>query len=444
MKLVTVRFLSRLFLMGLAAALPLVTPAATDAGEILTLRACVERAIYHNNTLRSFASERRAVAMEVKQALAPFYPSLSFGTSFERSDWEDLPRNDNASLDFKARYNLFRGGGDWSTYKSKKHAYQTSEYDFLEESLSVVATVQDTFFAILSLKNRLKILKKSVDAAALHEKLARKRMEAGLSPRSDYLRAQVDLANARVDLVQAQRDMKTLKHTLAVLMGWSPSVPIELEKGDVKLKAGEKSLRELYDLAKKNRPVLRSYQEQVRELVWAEKSVKAEFFPTLDAYAESGEGGEHYFPDQNYWAVGIELQYPFFTGFSTRYAAASTRAKLEAKRWSFKQKILEVQKEIADAYEQFKSDKRVIKARETLVKSALENLKVAQKRYRVGVGSIVELTDARVDATSAAIGLENAKLTVLGDEIELRRATGWFVPFVKSLEEKTNDAKTKP
>ncbi len=432
------------FLLLFAAALALFGVPSARAGEPLTLASCVTLALKHNYTLRAYASERRAVAMEVKQALSSFYPTLSVGTTFARKDWEDYPREDDADLTFRANYNLFRGGGDWSTFKSKQHAYQTSEYDLLEESLSVVAQVQDTFFAILSLKNRLATLKKSVDAAALHEKLARKRVKAGLSPLSDELRAKVDLANARVDLVQAQRDMKTLKHTLAILMGQPPSAPIALEKASVTLEAGEKTLRELYDLAKKNRPVLRSYQQQIQELAWAEKSVKADYFPTLEAYAEAGESGHHYLPNRNYWSLGVELRYPFFTGFSTRYAVANARARLEAKRWSFQQKILEVQKEIADAYEQFKSDKQVIEAREILVKSALENLKVARRRYEVGVGSIVELTDARVDATRAAIGLENARLTVLGDEIELRRTTGWFAPWVKSLEEKANGKKSKP
>ncbi len=410
----------------------------------LSLGACVKRAIRYNNTLRSYASQRRSVAMEVKQALAPFYPTLSFETTFERQDWEDAPRDNQTEADFRASYNLFHGGGDWSTLQSKQHRYRASVYDLQEESLTVVASVEDTFFAILSLENRLEVLRKSVEAAALHEKYARERMEAGLAPRSDYLRAQVDLANARVDLVQAKRNMNTLKHTLNILMGVSPAQPLTLKKGPVILKAGKMPLKELFALAAQNRPILKSYQQQILELKWEERSVKASFFPTLDTFIRAGRTGEETFPDRNNWSVGLELQYPFFSGFSTRYAAESTRAKLESQRWLYHQKILEVQKEIADAYAQFKTDERIITAREALLKSALENLKVARRRYEVGVGSIVELTDARVDATKAAIGLENAKLTVLGDEIELRRTTGWFLPLIKSLEDKAHAAKTLP
>ncbi len=418
------------------------TPAS--GAQVLTLKACVKQAIRYNNTLRSYASQRRAVAMEVKQALSPFYPTLSLGTSYERADKEFSPRTNDTDIRLKATYNLFRGGGDWSTLKSKRHSYQVSDYEYLEQGLSVVASVEDTFFAILSLKNRLNVLKKSVDAAALHAKLARKRVEANLAPLSDQLRAQVDLANARVDLVKAQRDLKTLKHTLNILMGWPPSRAFNLKKGAIILKAGPMPLKKLFALAKLKRPVLKSYHEKILELEWQEKSARAEFFPTVDTYATTGSEGHDTLPDQNKWSVGIELQYPFFSGFSTKYAVESTRAQLESQRWEYQQKVLEVQKEIADAHEQFKTDERVITAQETLLKSALENLKVAQRRYEVGVGSIVELTDARVDTTKAAIGLENAKLTVLGDEIELRRATGWFVPLIKSLEGNNHVSKPKP
>jgi len=432
-----------LVLLSVVAVLFLTVPRVL-AAEKLSLKDCVRRAVLYNNTLRSYASERRAVAMEVKEALSPFYPTFSFSTLFERSDWEDLPRNDHATIKFKARYNLFRGGGDWALLKTKKHELEASGFDFLEQGLDIVATVEGTYFAILSLKNQLKVLKKSVDAALLHETVAKKRVEAGLAPLSDELRAKVDLANARVDLVQAQREMKTLIHTLAVLMGVPPTEAVDLEKEHMVKEAGKRTLQELFELAKRNRPVLKSYQQQVQKLAWEEKSLKAEFFPVLDAYAETGEEGPDYFPDKEYWTMGLELRYPFFSGFSTKYAVAQTRSKLEAKRWSYRQKILEVQKEIADAYEQLKTDERVIEAQETLLKSALENLKVAQRRYEVGVGSIVELTDARVAATKAAIGLENARLTVVGDEIELKRVTGWFVPVIKEIEGKKDVAKEKP
>jgi len=413
-------------------------------GSELALKMCVKQALLNNNMLRSFTSERHAVAMEVKQALAPFYPALSFGTSFNRADMENAPQNDSADFNLRASYTLFRGGGDWSELKARRHAYQVSDYNLQEENLRIVALVQATYFAILSLQNRTAVLKKSVDAAALHETVASKRVKAGLAPLSDHLRAMVDLSNARVDLIQEQRNAKTLKHSLAVLMGQSPLESFEIRKVQVMNKVENRPLGLLFDVAKKNRPILKSYQQQVLELQWKEKSVKADYFPTLETYAVAGQNGNHYLPNDDYWQVGMTLSYPIFSGFSTRYAVAKTRARLEAKQWAYREKILQVQKEIADAYEQLKADEKVIRAREALLKSALENGKVAQRRYKAGVGSIVELTDARVAATDAAIGLENAKLTVRGDEIELKRVTGWFVPMIKEIRGKENVAKAEP
>ncbi len=410
----------------------------------LSLETCIKQAIRYNNSLRSFESERRAVAMEVKQAVAPFYPSLTFGTTFIRRDEEDFPRSDSADFNLRATYSLFKGGGDWSTLSAKKHAYRASTYNLQEETLNVVATVQENYYALLSLENRLSVLAKSVEAAALHEKLAARRVKAGLAPLSDSLRAKVDLSNARVDLIRAKRDVKTLKHALAVLMGRSLLEPFKLKREPLTVVAGKESLVDLFGVAKKNRPILKSYHEQVLELRWREKSVRAEYFPTLDAYVTAGQSGEYYLPERDYWQVGVELSYPLFSGFSTRYAAANVRAQLEAKQWALREKILQVQKEIADAYEQLKADEKVIEASETLLKSALENMKVAKRRYEVGVGSIVELTDARVAATDAAIGLENAKLTVWGDEIELEKATGWLVPKIQAVRSERDEAKSKP
>ncbi|GEM_PF-1743719 len=417
---------------------------AVVAGEVLSLKACVTLALSRNNTLRTYALERRAMAMEVKQALAPFYPSLSFGTSYSRTGHENTPRDDAAKYKFRADYNLFKGSGDWSALKAKKHGYKVSDYDLQEQSLQVVADVEKTYYALLSLKSRLSVLKKSVEASELHEKVARKRVEAEIAPRSDFLRAQVDLANARVDLVQARRDERTLKNALLVLMGRPPGSQVFIEHEPMMVVAGHKTLAELFALARKYRPSLKAFEEEIQRLTSEERALKAEFFPTLDAYAEAGEDGHHFMPDKNTWSIGISLAYPFFTGFSTRYALASARARLEAKRWAYRQEILNVQKDIADNYAQIESDEKVIQARQTLLNSALENLKVAQRRYEVGVGSIVELTDARVAATDAAIGLEVAKLIVMGDEIELKRVTGWMIPQIISEEDLKHEVEKKP
>lgn len=437
-------FRTRKFLFFMVLTISLLIPLPVSGESELSLQACVRQAIRYNKTILSFSSERRAVAMEVKQALAPFYPSLSFATSFNRTDIENSPRSDSADLNLKASYSLFKGGKDWSTLTSKKHAYRASNYNLQEESLKVVATVQKTYYAILSLRNRLDVLARSVEAASLHERLAKKRVKAGLAPLSDHLRAMVDLSNARVDLIQAQRKVKTLRHALAILMGLSPIEPVRIKKETMTIKAGKENLKNLFELAKKNRPVLKSYKQQILELKWREKSTKAEFSPTLDTYLTTGQEGHYYMPDKDYWEFGVVLSYPIFSGFSTRYAVASARARLEAKRWSYQEKVLQVQREIADAYDQIKTDEKVVKARKVLLKSALENLKVAERRYEVGVGSIVELTDARVAATDAAIGLENAKLTVWGDEVELKRVTGWFVPMIQAIRSKRNVAKEKP
>jgi outer membrane protein len=105
--------------------------------------------------------------------------------------------------------------------------------------------------------------------------------------------------------------------------------------------------------------------------------------------------------------VGATLNFPIFSGLSTKYQVEEARASfdvLKANEETLRQSIyLDVQQ----AWLNLQVAKDKISTAELSVKQANENLDLANGRYAAGVGNPIEVTDslvARSNAKTAHVG----------------------------------------
>jgi len=167
---------------------------------------------------------------------------------------------------------------------------------------------------------------------------------------------------------------------------------------------------ELIDLALRQRPDLlnlRYESDASHSLALAERDAN---YPELAAVGVLGNSFAHdtHLPD-NYAAAGVQLTVPFFAGgaYLARQHEAEIRARVsdEALREAEDNVVRDVRLALVAVKTAFK---RLATTRQ-LLKHASEALDLAQARYKVGSSSIVELSDAQVSQTNAAIALANAE-----------------------------------
>ena len=107
------------------------------------------------------------------------------------------------------------------------------------------------------------------------------------------------------------------------------------------------------------------------------------------------------FPLADNWVFGASVNLPIFSGGLTAARVAESRANLRALRAderTLRQQIaLEVRRALLDVARFSESIDVSARAAE----QAQENLELAQGRYEMGVGNVIELTDAQVQRASA-------------------------------------------
>jgi outer membrane protein TolC len=189
------------------------------------------------------------------------------------------------------------------------------------------------------------------------------------------------------------------------------------------------SLEEARERAYAQRPELKSFEAQRRAQDQNIAVARRGHLPDLNFDASYGrrhdsDTGANTFPLQPAWSVGLILNIPIFDGFRTTNRVEETvrnywviRAQEEAQRQ-------QVALDVEQAYLSLVELQERIKANEAAANAAKENLDLATGRYQVGVGSIIEVTDAQTLYTDAQITYIRALYQYKIAEAQLSRAIG--------------------
>jgi outer membrane protein len=151
-----------------------------------------------------------------------------------------------------------------------------------------------------------------------------------------------------------------------------------------------------------HRPDLSGLQAQVRALDLIVSSQRGGYFPALGASAAVTEAG----PEVNQlawnWNVGINLSWGFFQGGVTRAAVRQAEANRDALKAQLDTAELAARVQIETAQLAIRAAKSGLEAAREARANAQLRLKLAEGRYQTGVGNIIELGDAQLQATTAA------------------------------------------
>ena len=270
----------------------------------------------------------------------------------------------------------------------------------------------------------LRLVQVSEEAVARNEQnlqRAQAFFTVGTRPKIDVTRAQVDLANAKLALVQARNQALTTLAALNNAIGvpnYPPYRLVEALEIPVTIGAFEDSTR----AALANRTEIQAAQARVRVSEANLKVAQRHFFPILNANASWSYSGQE-FPLASNWTAGVFLEVPALDPprFAQLNEATANLAAARASEETVKHNVLlEVQQIYADLI----SARESIEAASVLLQQAHENLALAQGRYEVGVGPLIDVTDAQLAFTQAETQDIQARVNFKRAEARLRKATG--------------------
>jgi len=272
----------------------------------------------------------------------------------------------------------------------------------------LVATTR-AYFAVLRANAVLQVAQQTVSARQLVSDQITALFHSQLKSQLDVSFANVNLADAQLLLAQAQNDLKSAEADLAAAIGLSAPTSFSLSEEAVPDALPDR-VDTFVQRALQDRPELKDLK---LEQGAAERFAKAEHalkYPTVAVAGTAGfvPVGEDAVPGR-YGAIGLNVSIPVFNGglFRARQTEAEIRARAATQQVN--DVANRITRDVRVAYLNARTAfERVGLTAQLLQQSSLA-LDLARGRYDLGLSSIVELSQAQLNLTSAQIANTSAK-----------------------------------
>ncbi len=422
-------------LFPLLALLLAATPAWAQQ-RVLTLDEALRTATERQPQLRQAQANTAAANARVDQNFSSLLPQVSASATYQRS----LSDNDGGlgtttPSGFISREGLNVGAsvsqllwdfgrttGRWRSAQQSAQAQRSTE---TQTSLNVLANVQSAYFNALAQQALVQVAQETLENQKTHLAQVQAQVQVGTRPEIDLLQQRTEVANAQVRLIQAQNNAATSRAQLNQAMGVEGSTQYTVREEVVgRMEGEEQSIDTLVDVAFQGRPDLSASEHQLRAQEQQLSATRANYWPSLSASLSATESGPN--PANLDWGVNgqVALSWPIFQGGLTRAQVREQQANLnnvQAQRDALRQ---QVRLEVERAQLAVTAARESLSAAEEALVNARERLRLAEGRYRAGVGNIIELSDAQLSATNAAVQRVQATYNLATARTELGRALG--------------------
>ena len=293
----------------------------------------------------------------------------------------------------------------------------SSEYNAKAEDQTAAATradillvVDQAFYNSLETKALVTVAEETVHSRQTLVDRVQALTNAKLKSDIDLSFSNVDLARGKLLLLEAQNNYQTSLAALSAILGYSDEQNFQLIEETAPIIQPVADVAPLIQQALQQRPEIKSLQFQVES---AQKFGSAEHDlvrPTINALGVVGQApvrDNHI--ESWYGAVGVNINIPVFNGFLYNARGKAADLQTEAER----QKLLDTRNNIArDVRNAWHDSLRAferLSVTQQLRDQANLSLDLAKARYDLGLGSIVEFTQAELQKTEADIQDTDAK-----------------------------------
>jgi outer membrane protein len=273
----------------------------------------------------------------------------------------------------------------------------------------VALAVDQAFYGVLQAQAVLRVATGTVGNRQVVVDQVEALAKSALKSDLDLSFAQVNLAQARLLLLDAQNNEKGAQATLAALLGYVTPQEFDVVDEPAATLAPPANLDELIQHAVNFRPELQSMNFQYQAAEKLKTAERDSLFPTISALgAVGGTPVRDYHLSPWYGAVGGNIEIPVFNGFlfSAREKEADLRAQAVQQRFVDLRNA--IAKDVRTSWLNANTAYDRLDVTNQLLKQANLALDLAQTRYKLGLGSIVELSQAQLQQTQAEISQSQA------------------------------------
>lgn len=227
----------------------------------------------------------------------------------------------------------------------------------------------------------------------------------------DFSFASVNLAQAKLLLLDAQNGQNAAQATLSMVLGFPGLQNFQLVEETGEISAPPANVDDLITQALAVRPEILSLQFQYqadRKFQTAERDLLLPSIRAMGTVGDTLAGNPAVAPNNGAWnntygAVGANMEIPLFNGFLFSARAKEANLRTQAANEKLRDMRDLISRDVRTSWLDANTAYQRLGVAQQLLTQADLALSLAQSRYKLGLGSIVEVSQAQLQETQAKI-----------------------------------------
>lgn len=436
-----------LIIMGLSAS------TKVTAQKVLTLQNCKQKALDHNQTVKSALSDLESSEASLKLSKRAMLPTFDLSSSYTYlSDPNqmvvpgyELPTIDGqpsgiyspgstTNMAYENSYSaniglslpIYMGGKlRYSNTLSSLSLAITKDYVDLTKSELLLA-VETKYWSLVSLQEQKRVAKRSIEFLDDVLKEVRNRFETGIVTKNEVLKTQVELNNSKLTLIEISNNLELAKMSLNQSIGNGILSSIQIQDSIINISTNL-SLILFSEKHLDSRPEIKMLNNQLEISKVEKKLVNADYLPQITSSANYvSQNPNHYSLQENEFSfnAGVRMSIPVFHWGEKKLKKVQKKMAIQKAELELDHNTELITLEIRQVIFRLKESLVKLDFTKTSLEQANENLKLETNRLMEGVTTTRELLNAQLQWQQSDADYINTKTEVKINEAKYYKAIG--------------------
>ena len=393
------------------------------------LDALASRIVVSNQTVAAAEAAYRQARALVREQRSALFPTVDLSGSATKTGGGSgsNSRGESYQVGIGASWEPDLWGRIRQGVTSAKAGAQASAADLAGAQLSAQGELAVNYLGLRQSDTEIALVSATVEGYRRTLEITQNRYTAGISPKSDVLQAQSQLANTQSSLAGLEQTRANYENAIAVLVGESPSAfriaadPNWTAKlPDVPVGVPSTLLERRPDIAAAERRVAAANAEI--------GVARAAFFPTLSLSGSAGSNatrlGDLFAASTNTWSLGLSAAQTLFDAGARKAQVEQARASYDGTVADYRQTVLTAFQDVENQLTATRVLERQYALLQTASTAADQTEQMLLNQYKAGQVPYTDVVTAQASALSARRSLLQAAISRRTTAVALIQALG--------------------
>jgi len=408
----------------------------------VSLPKALEIAISQSPTIKVADKEIQRVDYSNKEKFGALYPNIAATGSYQRAlkkqkvffeipgmtsnpDGFEMGQDNTLNAGINASIPLI-APTLWSSLQMNALDAQLAVESARSSKLSLINQVTKAYYGILLAQDSYSVLKHTYDNTVENARIIKNKFKQGTMSEFEWIRFDVQVRNAQSNLISAETAVNMSVLQLKMLMGLDMFTGLNVEGSLADFEKNMYSdVLSIDTTSLHGNTDLNQFDLKSRQLNHTLKIQKSGWWPTLSAsfnYMYMAMANDNvalkWFPTST---AGVQLTIPLFQGGTRVYKEKQLQIQIDEMKYQRDNLRRSLELQVLSYLDNIKKAISKIESNKEGLRQADKALVISQKRYEVGLGTYLDITNAQLSYIQAGLAYNQSIYDYLSAKADIEK-----------------------